>query len=126
MAIWKAWVGEEDLTSTSIQRIVGREFLNKISSWINKVKANIVGRSFKDKYSIRATASYNRIIARDIVPQNIYSTRHVYDLYKIIRTWHTEGRKGLRVKVVVILTKKPIPETTLTYASPYALGVEAL
>ena len=50
-----------------MQRIVSREFLNKISSWINKVKANIVGRSFKDKYSIRATASYNRIMARDIV-----------------------------------------------------------
>ena len=67
IAIQKAQVGEEDLTSTSAQRIVGREFLNKISSWINKVKANIVGRSFKDKYSIRATASYNCIIARDIV-----------------------------------------------------------
>jgi len=28
--------------------------------------------------------------------------------------------------VVVTLTEKPIPETTLTYASPYALGVKAL
>jgi len=65
-------------------------------------------------------------MARDIVPQDIYSTRHVYNLYKIIRTWHAEGRKGLRVKVVVILTKKPIPETILTYASPYALSVKAL
>ena len=27
--------------------------------------------------------------------------------------------------MVVILTEKPIPETTLTYASPYALGVKA-
>jgi len=86
----------------------------------------MVGRSFKDKYSIRATASYNCIIARDMVPQDIYSTRHVYNLFQIIRTWHAEGRKGLRVKVVVILTKKPIPETILIYASPYALGVKAL
>jgi len=67
IAIWKAWVGEEDLTSTSAQRIVSGEFLNKIGSWINEVKANIAGRSFKDKYSIRATASYNHIIARDMV-----------------------------------------------------------
>jgi len=28
--------------------------------------------------------------------------------------------------VVVILTEKPIPETISIYASPYALGVEAL
>jgi hypothetical protein len=68
MAIWKARVGEEDLTFTSAQRIVSRELLNKISSWINKVRANMVGRSFKDKYSIRAIASYNRIMARDMVP----------------------------------------------------------
>ena len=86
----------------------------------------MAGRSFEDKYSIRATASYDRIMARDMVPQDIHSTRHVYDLYKIIRTWHVEGRKGLRVEAVVILTEKPIPETTLTYASPYTLGVEAL
>ena len=85
IAIWKARVGEEDLTSTSAQCIVSRELLNKIGSWINKVKANVVGRSFKDKYSIRATASYNYIIAYDIVPQDIYSTRYVYNLYKIIR-----------------------------------------
>jgi len=81
IAIWKAWVGEEDLASTSTQRIVGRELFSKIGSWINKVKANIVGRSFEDKYSIRAIASYNRIIARDMVPQDIYSTRHVYNLF---------------------------------------------
>jgi len=86
----------------------------------------MAGRSFKDKYSIRATASYNHIIARDIVPQDIYSTRHVYNLFQIIRTWHIEGRKGLRVEVVVTLTEKPIPETISTYASPYALGVKAL
>jgi len=86
----------------------------------------MVGRSFKNKYSIRATASYNRIIARDMVPQDIHSTRHVYNLFQIIRTWHTEGRKGLRVEVIVTLTKKPIPETTLIYASPYALSVKAL
>ena len=67
MAIQKVQVGEEDLTSTSAQCIVSEEFLNKISSQINKVKANIAGRSFKDKYSIRATASYNRIMARDMV-----------------------------------------------------------
>jgi len=68
MAIWKAWVGEEDLTSTSMQCIVGGELLSKISFWINKVKANIIGRSFEDKYSIRVIASYNCIIARDIIP----------------------------------------------------------
>ena len=126
MAIWKARVGEEDLASTSAQRIVGGELLSKIGSWINEVKTNVVGRSFEDKYSIRATASYDRIMARDMVPQDIHSTRHVYDLYQIIRTWHAEGRKGLRIEVVVTLTEKPIPETTSTYASPYTLGVEAL
>jgi len=61
-----------------------------------------------------------------MVPQDIYSTRHIYNLYKIIRTWHVEGRKGLRIEVVVTLTKKPVPETILTYASPYALSVKAL
>jgi len=126
IAIWKARVGEEDLASTSTQRIVGGELLSKIGSWIDKVKANIAGRSFKDKYSIRETASYNRIMARNMVPQDIYFTRHVYNLFQIIRTWHIEGRKGLHVEVVVTLTKKPIPETILIYTSPYALGVKAL
>jgi len=65
-------------------------------------------------------------MARDMVPQDIYSTRHVYDLFQIIRTWYIEGRKGLYIEVVVTLTKKPILETILTYASPYALSVEAL
>jgi len=40
--------------------------------------------------------------------------------------WYIDSRKGLRVEVVVILTKKPIPETTLVYASPYFFGVELL
>ncbi len=65
-------------------------------------------------------------MARDIVPQDIYTIKHVYDLNEIIRIWHTNGRKGLRVKVVVILTEKPIPETTLIYAFPYSLSVELL
>ena len=67
IAIQKAQVGEEDLASTSAQRIVGGELLSKIGSQIDKVKTNMAGRSFEDKYSIRATASYNRIMARDIV-----------------------------------------------------------
>ena len=66
------------------------------------------------------------MVARDMVPQDIYTIKHVYDLNKIIRTWHVDGRKGLRVEVVVTLTKKPILETTLIYASPYFLGVELL
>ena len=68
MVIWKACVGEVDIASASAQRIISGEFLRKVNSWINKVKANQADRSFKDKYSIRATASYNRIMARDIVP----------------------------------------------------------
>jgi hypothetical protein len=32
MAIWKAWVKEEDIASTSTQYIVGRELFNNISS----------------------------------------------------------------------------------------------
>ena len=68
MAIQKAWVGEEDLTSTSAQRIVSGELLNNISFQINKVKANIAGKSFKDKYSIKVIASYDYIMARDMVP----------------------------------------------------------
>ena|SRR6266568_3836295 len=40
MAIWKACVGEVDIASTSAQRIIGGEFLRKIDSWINEVKAN--------------------------------------------------------------------------------------
>jgi len=61
-----------------------------------------------------------------MVPQDIYTIKHVYDLNKIIRTWYVDGRKGLRVKVVVTLTEKPIPETTSAYASPYSLGVKLL
>jgi len=68
MAIWKARVAKVDLASTSAQRIVSGELLTKIDYWINKVKANYPNRSFKDKYSIRAAASYDRIMARDIVP----------------------------------------------------------
>ena len=68
MAIQKARVGEVDIASTSTQYIIGGEFLRKVNSQINKVKANQADRSFKDKYSIRATASYDRIVARDIVP----------------------------------------------------------
>ena len=86
----------------------------------------MAGRSFKNKYSIRATTSYDCIMACNIVLQDIHSTKHVYDLYKIIRMWHAKGRKGLYVEVVVILTKKPILETTSTYASPYSLSVESL
>ena len=86
----------------------------------------MVGRFFKNKYFIRAIASYNCIIARDIVPQDIYSIRHVYDLYKIIRTQYIKGRKGLRIKVVVILTEKPILKTILIYALSYALSIKAL
>jgi len=65
-------------------------------------------------------------VARDIVPQDIYTIKHVYNLDEIIRTWHIDSRKGLRVEVVVTLTEKPIPETTLAYASPYSLGVKSL
>ena len=68
IAIQKARVGEVDIASASTQHIISREFLRKVDSWINKVKANQVDRSFKDKYSIRVIASYNRIVARDIVP----------------------------------------------------------
>jgi hypothetical protein len=126
IAIWKACVGEVDIASTSAQHIVSGEFLKKVDSWINEVKANQADRSFEDKYSIRAIASYNRIVARDIVPQDIYTIKHVYNLNKIIRTWYVDSRKGLRVEVVVTLIKKPIPETTSIYASPYSLGVELL
>jgi len=61
-----------------------------------------------------------------MVPQDIYTIKHVYDLNKIIRTWYIDSRKGLRVEVVVTLTKKPILETTLAYASPYSLSVKLL
>jgi len=60
------------------------------------------------------------------VPQDIYTIKHVYDLDKIMRTWHIDGKKGLRVEVVVTLTKKPIPETTSAYTSPYSLSIELL
>ena len=62
----------------------------------------------------------------NIVPQDIYTIKHVYNLNKIIRTWHTDSKKGLRIEVVVILTKKPIPETTLIYTSPYSLSIKLL
>jgi len=65
-------------------------------------------------------------MARDMVPQDIYTIKHVYNLNEIIRTWHVDSRKGLRVEVVVILTKKPIPETILVYTSPYSLSIESL
>jgi len=87
MAIWKARVAEADLASTSAQRIIGRELLTKIDYWINEVKANYPNRSFfKDKYSIRAATSYNYIIARDIVPQDIYTKVYIYELDEIMRT----------------------------------------
>jgi len=121
MAIWKARVAEADLASTSAQRIVGGELLTKIDCWINKVKANHLNRSFEDKYSIRAAASYNYIMACDIVPQDIYTKVHVYELDEIIRTWHTNKKKGLRIEVVVTLTKTPPP--ALEYASPYTSGI---
>jgi len=65
-------------------------------------------------------------VARNIVLQDIHTIKHVYNLNKIIRTWHTDGRKGLRVEVVVTLTKKPIPETTSIYTSPYSLSIKSL
>ena len=93
MAIQKARVAEVDLTSISAQRIIGGELLTKIDCWVNEVKANHPNRSFKDKYSIKAAASYNRIMARDIVPQDIYTKVHVYELNDIIRTQHTNKKK---------------------------------
>ena len=86
----------------------------------------MAGRLFKDKYFIKVTAFYNRIIAHNIVPQDIHSTRHIYNLYKIIKMWYIEGRKGLYIEVVIILTEKPVPETTLIYASLYAFSIKAL
>ena len=124
MAIWKARVAEADLTLTSAQYIIGGELLTKIDYQINKVKANHLNRSFEDKYSIRAAASYNCIIARDIVPQDIYTKVHVYKLNEIIRTWYINKKKGLRIEVVVILTKTPLP--TPEYASPYTSGIALL
>src|ERR1700722_4161306 len=117
MAIWKACVAEVDLALTSAQRIIGGERLTKIDCWVKEVKANHLSRSFKDKYSIRAAASYNCIMARDIIPQDIYTKVYVYKLNNIIRTWHINKKKGLRMEVVVILTKTPPP--TLEYTSPY-------
>jgi len=124
MAIWKARVAEADLASTSAQRIVSGELLTKIDCWINEVKANYPNRFFEDKYSIRAAASYNYIMARNIVPQDIYTKVHVYELNKIIRTWHTNKKKELRMEVVVILTKTPPPAPE--YASPYTSGIALL
>ena len=66
------------------------------------------------------------MVARDIMPQDIYIIKHVYDLNEIIRIWHVDSRKGLCVKVVIILTEKPIPETTLIYTFPYSLSVKLL
>ncbi len=60
------------------------------------------------------------------MPQDIYIIKHIYDVNKIIKIWHTDGRKGLYIKVVVILTEKPIPETTLIYTSFYSFGVKLL
>jgi hypothetical protein len=40
IVIWKARVGEVDIASTSTQRIISGEFLRKVDSWINEVKAN--------------------------------------------------------------------------------------
>ena len=65
-------------------------------------------------------------MARDIVLQDIYTIKHVYNLNKIIRMWYINSRKGLCVEVVVILTEKPILETTLIYAFFYSLSVKLL
>ena len=121
MAIWKARVAEVDLTLTSAQRIISRELLTKINCQVNKVKANYLNRSFKDKYSIRAAASYNYIIARDIIPQDIYTKVHICELNNIIRTQHTNKKKGLRIEVVVTLTKTPPPAPE--YTSPYTSSI---
>jgi len=40
IAIWKACIEEVDITSASAQCIISGEFLRKVNSWINKVKAN--------------------------------------------------------------------------------------
>jgi hypothetical protein len=61
------------------------------------------------------------MMARDIVPQDIYTKVHVYELDKIIRTWHTNKKKGLRMEVVVTLTETPPPAPE--YASPYTSGI---
>jgi len=61
------------------------------------------------------------MMARDIVPQDIYTKVHVYKLDEIMRTWYTNKKKGLRMEVVVILTETPPP--ALEYASPYTSGI---
>ena len=65
-------------------------------------------------------------MARNIVPQDIYTIKHVYDLNKIIKIWHIDSKKGLHIKVVITLTEKPILETILIYTSPYFFSVELL
>ena len=66
------------------------------------------------------------MVARNIVLQDIYTIKHVYDFNKIIRIWYTDSKKGLYIEVVIILTEKLILKTTLIYASPYSLSVKSL
>lgn len=61
------------------------------------------------------------MMARDIVPQDIYTKVHVYELDDIMRTWHTNKKKGLRMEAVVTLTETPPPAPE--YTSPYTSSV---
>ena len=63
-------------------------------------------------------------MAYNIIPQDIYTKVHAYELNEIIRTWHINKKKGLRIEVVVTLTKTPLP--TPEYASPYTSGIALL
>jgi len=63
-------------------------------------------------------------MACDIVPQDIYTKVHVYKLDEIMRTWHINKKKGLRMEVVVTLTETSPP--ALEYASPYTSSIALL
>ena len=60
-------------------------------------------------------------MAYDIIPQDIYTKVHVYKLNNIIRTWHINKKKGLRIEAVITLTKTPLP--ALKYTSPYTSSI---
>ena len=65
-------------------------------------------------------------MAYNIVLQDIYTIKHIYNFNKIIRMWHADSKKGLYIKVIIILTEKPILETILIYTSLYSLSVKSL
>jgi len=74
--------------------------------WIDTIREKHPGR-FKSTTAIQAAASYDRATKREEVLIDIYGTKDINAMERLLEAWHGEKRKGLKVKVTATLSELP-------------------